>query len=333
MLQNYLAQNLDALNEPAGTNSSVPFAIVPGALAGSVAEELAAAGLLNDPALFLNYLRFYGLDSRLQAGQFTLDGRRTVPQLAEAITQGSALDVSITFLQGMRLEEMADYLAAVSPAAIDSAEFLALAKRQTRLDLAPYTFLNSLDVDATLEGYLFPGTYHLPAGADAQYLIEEMLRNFDRQVTPAMRQAYGAQGLSLPQAVTLASIVVRETPVAEEKPRIAGVYLNRVRQGMPLQADPTVQYALGYQDESQNWWKAPLFFVDLEVNHPYNTYIISSIPPGPIANPGTAALQAVAEPEQTDFLFFVVDCESNPPGRHVFSRTYEEHLANVQRCR
>jgi UPF0755 protein len=166
-----------------------------------------------------------------------------------------------------------------------------------------------------------------------QFLIEKMLQNFNSQVMPAMRQAYGAQGLSLADAVTLASIVERETPEDEERPLIASVYINRIREGMPLQADPTVQYALGFQTANQNWWKAPLYLSDLELEHPYNTYKISGLPPGPIANPGLASLLAVAEPAESDYLFFVLDCESNPPGRHTFSRTFEEHLANVERCR
>lgn len=333
MLQNYLAQNEAVLQEPAGMGADVQFQIPIGTSADSVAADLNAAGLLEDPQLFLNYLIFYGLDSKLQAGQFTLNGNLTVPQLAAAITEGSAQDLTLNFLKGMRAEEMADYLAVTSPAEIDPAEFLALVRREQPLDLSPYPFLNSLGANTSLEGYLFPGAYRVPFNADATYLVKTMLQNFDSQVTPAMRQAYGARGLSLADAVTLASIVERETPVDEERPRIASVYLNRVREGMPLQADPTVQYAIGFQVGNQNWWKAPLFLSDLEVEHPYNTYKIPGLPPGPIANPGLASLQSIAEPENTDFLFFVLDCDSNPPGRHVFSRTYEEHLANAQRCR
>jgi UPF0755 protein len=333
VLQNYLAENVAGLQGPAGVSDERSFVIPAGATADTVAYEMAAVGLLNDPDLFINYLRYYGLDSALQAGQFTLNGHYTIPQLAGLITEGSAHDVVISFLHGLRIEEMAEVLSVTTPAEIDPDEFLALAERQRSMDLSQFSFLNSLGANNTLEGYLFPGTYTVPFDADAQYLIEEMLRTFDRQVTPAMRQAYGALGLSLPEAVILASIVERETPFDEERRRIASVYTNRIQEGMPLQADPTVQYAIGYQAETRNWWKAPLFFADLEVNHPYNTYVIDGLPPGPIANPGLASLQAIADPEQTDYLFFVVDCESNPPGRHVFSQTYEEHLANVERCR
>lgn len=333
MLQSYLAERAQALAAPAGAAGHVAITIPAGATADQVAADLVAAGVVSDPELFINYLRYYGQDARLQAGQFTLSGQMSIPQLAEAIVGGSARDVIVSFLPGMRLEEMADVLRQTTPARIDADEFLAIARRRQRFDLAAFSFLNSLGVDMTLEGFLLPGTYSVPFDADAAYLVTEMLHNFDRQVTPAMRQAYGTLGLSLPEAVIVASIVARETPFDEERQRIASVYINRVRQGMLLQADPTVQYALGYQPASGTWWKAPLSLADLRAQHPYNTYVSEGLPPGPIANPGLASLQAVADPEETDFLFFVVDCASDPPGRHIFSRTYEEHLAHVQRCR
>ncbi len=331
-LQTYLANQGDALRRPAGDAGEIQFEISAGATADIVIDDLVAVGLLNNPDLFLNYLRYYGLDSGLQTGQFTLDGGLTIPQLAALISEGSARNITLGFLPGMRLEEMVQLLTVTSPAKIDPAEFQSLVTRRQRFDLSRYPFLNSLPPDASLEGFLYPDTYIVPPDANAVYLVDQMLQNFDRQVTPAMRQAYGALGLSLTEAVTLASIVERETMTAEERPLIASVFLNRVRAGMPLQADPTVQYAVGYQQAGNNWWKVPLTLSDLEFNHPYNTYVISGLPPGPIANPGVGSLQAVAEPAQTDYLFFVLDCFSDPVGRHVFSRTYEEHVAHVQKC-
>jgi UPF0755 protein len=218
------------------------------------------------------------------------------------------------------------------PAKIDPEEFQDLALRKRRIDLRDYRFLNSLPSDASLEGFLYPDAYIVPPDANALYLVDQMLQAFDRQVTPNMRQSYGAQGLSLFEAVTLASIVQRETLTDEEQPLIASVFLNRLQSNMPLQADPTVQYALGYQQDSNNWWKVPLNIADLEFDHPYNTYVIPALPPGPIANPGLSSLEAVAQPADTDYLFFVLDCFADPAGRHVFSRTYEEHVGHVQKC-
>ena len=160
-----------------------------------------------------------------------------------------------------------------------------------------------------------------------------MLTNFGEKVTPAMRQAYGAQGLSLLEAVTLASIVQREAVLAEERPLIAGVFLNRLAAGMTLSADPTVQYAAGYDAASDSWWKVPLYVSDLEYDSPYNTYIYAGLPPGPIAAPSLGALEAVANPVASEFLYFVADCQADTAGTHDFSVTYDEHLAKVQNCR
>lgn len=331
-LQNYLANQGDALRQQAGDAGEIQFEITAGATADTVIADLVAAGLLKNPTLFLNYLRYYGLDSGLQTGQFALDGGLTIPQLAALISEGSARNITLGFLPGMRLEEMVQLLTVTSPAKIDAAEFQSLVTRQRRFDLSRYPFLNSLPPDASLEGFLYPGTYIVPPDANAVYLLDQMLQNFDRHVTPAMRQAYGAYGLSLSEAVTLASIVERETMTEEERPLVASVFLNRVQAGMPLQADPTVQYAVGYQQAGNSWWKVPLTLSDLEYDHPYNTYMIPGLPPGPIASPGVESLQAVAEPAQTDYLFFVLDCFSDPVGRHVFSRTYDEHVAHVQKC-
>lgn len=333
-LQTYLSLRAQDLQEPAGTGSApVHFTVEPGETANMVAARLAASGLVTDPELFLHYARFYGLDSRLEAGDFTLSPQMTVPELAVSLTRAEARDVDLRFIEGWRFEEMADYLAEVEPALILPADFLTLARQPAMLETSRYAFLASLPADVTLEGYLFPDTYRVPKDADAAYLVELMLDNFDRRVTPAMRQSYGAHGLSLREAVTLASIVEREAAVPDERPIIASVFYNRLAQGMRLEADPTVQYPLGYQSDLNTWWKSPLSLTDLQSSSPYNTYVHTGLPPGPIANPGLASLQAVAEPAETNYLFFVVDCTAAVPGSHVFSVTYEEHLANAERCR
>ena len=331
-LQNYLTSHGDELRRPAGNVDDIQFEIAAGVTADVVIDDLVDVGLLNNPDLFLNYLRYYGLDSGLQTGSFTLNGQLTIPQLAASVSDGLGRNISVSFLPGMRLEEMVQLLAVTMPAKIDPVEFQNLAQRRQRLDTNRYPFLNSLPSEASMEGFLYPDMYIVPPDANAVYLVDQMLQNFDRQVTPAMRQAYGAQGLSLAEAVTLASIVERETPTDEERPLIASVFLNRVQAEMPLQADPTVQYAVGYQQVNNSWWKVPLSLADLKYNHPYNTYVISGMPPGPIASPGLRSLQAIAEPAQTNYLFFVLDCYADPVGRHVFSQTYEEHLAHVQKC-
>ncbi|HRQ37480.1 MAG TPA: endolytic transglycosylase MltG [Chloroflexota bacterium] len=333
-LQTYLASQAEQLQGPAGTGTTaVPFTITPGQTAAEITVNLAAAGLVRDPELFLNYLHYFGLDSRLEAGDFLLDPTWPLPEMAVALTDARAREITLRFIEGWRLEEMADSLRQIRPADINADEFQAIAQRQAPFDLSRYDFLSSLPPDATLEGYLFPDTYRMPLDANAAYLIDLMLTNFGERVTPEMRQAYGAQGLSLREAVTLASIVQREAVIADERPLIAGVFLNRLRDGILLQADPTVQYALGYQPDRQTWWKTPLFLTDLQFDSPYNSYVYGGLPPGPIASPSLSSLQAVANPAPSDFIFFVASCDGMAPGSHVFSVTFEEHLANVERCR
>jgi UPF0755 protein len=157
-----------------------------------------------------------------------------------------------------------------------------------------------------------------------------MLDNFDRRFAPEMRAEATRRGLTIHQVVTLAAIVEREAVVAAERPRIAGVFLNRLQRGMKLQADPTVQYAVAGPSPSrlaESYWKQGLTPLDLGVDSPYNTYRYDGLPPGPIANPGLASIRAVLEPEQTDYLYFV----AKPDGSHAFARTLREHDDNVAR--
>jgi UPF0755 protein len=199
--------------------------------------------------------------------------------------------------------------------------------QQGRFD---YDFLRSRPAGASLEGYLFPDTYQVSPDVTAADLIQRMLRTFDQRVASQMRQQAAARGLTVHQWVTLASIVEREAVIASERPVIASVYLNRLELGMKLDADPTVQYALGYQAQTRSWWKRPLLLEDLEVKSPYNTYKNPGLPPGPIANPGLASLRAVVEAPDTDYYYFVANKQAGD-GSHVFARTIEEHQRNIAR--
>ena len=330
-LQSYLITHAEELAQPAG-NIGAPrrFVINSGESASTVAANLEEAGLLRNRELFLNYIRYYGLDSQLEAGAFSLDPAMPIPALAQQLTDANANEITLRFLEGWRIEEMATYLATTTPAQIDADRFLGLAQRRIPHSFENGAFLAELPAGASLEGYLFPDTYRVPLDATAEDLLELMLANFDERVAP-LRPGFSAQGLSLHEAVTLASIVERETPLAEERPLVAGVFLNRLALPMRLQADPTVQYALGYAPAASTWWKSPLSAEDLQIDSPYNTYLVEGLPPGPIANPGLASLQAVAQPQPSDFIYFVADC--GQPGAHTFAVTYEEHLQNVERCR
>ncbi len=336
-LQTYLATRADELDAPIGAGPTpVEFTVEPGQSAGGIARDLAQAGLLQDTTLFLNYLRFRGLDPQLEAGSYRIDPGWNIPELALALTESFGQEVELRFLEGWRVEEMAAYLSVVDAANVDGDAFLDIAQRRAPFDLGPYPFLvGTLPENASLEGFLFPDTYRLPLDADTATLVNMMLRNFGERVTLDLRQSLTANGLNLYEAVTLASIVEREAPLDGERPRVAAVFYNRLAQDMPLQADPTVQYAVGFDEASNTWWKSPLTQADLDMPSPYNTYLNRGLPPGPIANPGLSALEAVAFPLQSNELFFVADCSGQvgQEGAHLFSETYEEHLVNVERCR
>ena len=180
-----------------------------------------------------------------------------------------------------------------------------------------------------LEGFLFPDTYQFPKDSEATRVVSIMLQNWDRRVSADLREKAAARGLTLYEVVTLASIVEREAVVDGERPTIAGVYLNRLAREMRLEADPTVQYALGRDATTGRWW-TPLTIDQVQnTDSPYNTYRVGGLPPGPICNPGLASIRAVANPEQTDYLYFVANKRAGD-GSHIFALTFDEHLANVR---
>ncbi len=331
-LETYIQRNRAALESPAGSDDApVTFIVGSGHSVATIAGNLKAEGLITDTELFRRYVQHKQLDAGIQAGSYTLRQTMTIPEIARAFQTAQAPEQQVTIPEGRRIEEVAELVG--EQTRISSADFLAWAQtgwREAQL-IIDYPFLTEIPEGATLEGYLFPDTYSLSLNATAFDLITLMLQNFDQQVTPEIREGFSARNLSLYEGLIIAAIVEREAVVPTERPLIAGVFLNRVRDGWRLGADPTVQYALGYQPEEGTWWKRGLTFADLEVDSPYNTYRIVGMPPGPIANPGLEAIRATAYPATTDYFFFLVECDLDD-GSHVFAVTEDEHFANYYRC-
>jgi len=243
-------------------------------------------------------------------------------EIIEALQHGRLEEIAVTIPEGWRAEQIAEVLA--EEVGVDGEAFLDLVQGR-HFD---YEFLQDWPPEATLEGFLFPDTYNLPVQPTALDIIERMLANFDQRFTAEMRQAAMEQEMTIYQVVTLASIVEREAVVAEERPIIAGVFLNRLEEGMNLDSCPTVQYALGYQEDAAQWWKTPVTLAEFaQVNSPYNTYLHRGLPPGPICSPGLASIQAVLEPVETDYLYFLAKGD----GSHAFATTFGEHLQNQQK--
>jgi UPF0755 protein len=323
----YLQLKQAELSEPAATDATpVMFTIAPGELPADVAAHLQDQGLIKDADLFVKWVKYLHVGSKIQAGDFVLRRNMTADEIIEALQHGRAKTVTFSVRPGWRAEEVAEYLATTGLSNYSKDQFLQAIKNG-KLD---YAFLQDRPkgTSSSLEGYLFPETYNVPYDTSVEGLLTLVLGTFDQRVTDSMRKQAAASKMTLYEVVTLASIVEREAAVPSERPLIASVYLNRLKKKQLLQADPTVQYALGYQTATKQWWKSPISLDEYQdVKSPYNTYLNGGLPPGPICSPGLDSVRAVLEPAQTDYMFFL----GKGDGSHVFSKTYEEHQQNMQK--
>ena len=294
------------------------FTIEQGESVNSVAVHLQEAGIIRDAEAFRAYLIYSGLDTSIQAGEYRLSPARSAIDIARELQDATSTEVKFVILPGWRMEEIAASLP-TSGLSIAPDEFLAAAQNPS----SEFDFLSSAP---SVEGFLYPDTYIVPRTITAADFVNGLVRNFALHLTPNLQSGFEKQGLTIYQAATLASIVEREAVRDDEKPLIASVYINRLNIGMKLDADPTVQYALGYDDATSKWWKSPLNLDDLQVDSYFNTYFYTGLPPTPIANPSLDSLKAVAFPTETPYYYFRARCDGS--GYHDFAVTFDEHLAN-----
>jgi len=271
-------------------------------------EKLESHGIVQRSMLSLLYLRLTGRSRNIQVGEYAFTRPMTPGEVFDKIISGDVHYHRVTVLEGSRLDEI---ITQFVRAGFGSEEDYLEAVR----DVSSIADLDDEAVD--LEGYLFPDTYSLKKGTRPAAVMGIMVARFREVFQPAWVESARRHGLSVRQAVTLASLVERETALAEENPIVASVFHNRLRRGMRLQCDPTVIYALAMR----NAYDGNIRKVDLRIDSRYNTYRYSGLPPGPIGSPGASALQASVEPADTDYLYFV----SMNKGRHYFSRTLAEH--------
>lgn len=294
------------------------FMIGIGEPVNSVALHLESAGIIRHAESFRAYLIYSGLDTSIQAGEYRLSPAMSAIDIAHELQDATATEVPFTVLPGWRMEEIAASLP-TSGLSITPDEFLAAAR-------VPSTDFDFLAGAPSVEGFLYPDSYIFPRNITVNEFVDELIRNFALHLTPDLTNAFSQKGLTVYQAVTLASIVEREAVRDEEKPLIASVYLNRLNIGMKLDADPTVQYALGYDFATGKWWKSPLSLDDLQYDSYFNTYLYADLPPTPISNPSLDSLDAVAFPAETTYYYFRARCDGS--GYHIFAETFDEHLAN-----
>lgn len=288
--------------------------IIPsGASMRQAAESLATHGVIRAPAVFARYARFTERDRRIKAGTYLVPRGRSWSAILDGLVAGRGLVHQVTIPEGWDMRLMVPTLAkamTLAPESIDAA------MRDTAL-------VRRLGIPiASLEGYLFPETYLLPDGADATAVVRVLVDEFTRRWKPEWDQRLAELGMTRHQVVTLASIIEREARVAAERPVISAVYHNRLKRGMRLQADPTIQFALGRR-------AGRVLYRDLEIDSPYNTYRRTGLPPGPIASPGSASLEAALYPSDVPWLYFV----AHPDGHHEFRATLREHNEAVRRMR
>jgi UPF0755 protein len=297
-----------------GYDTPEQFVEIPqGAGPSTIGRRLVDAHVIQSRAIFRLALWLTGEGRRLQAGEYKFDVPVSARQVIEKIARGEVYVQPITFPEGLTIKQMA---ALYESRGFGTADAFIKAARNT-------TLVSGLDSTAhDLEGYLFPDTYTLARKATADQLVARMVEEFEKALTPEIRQQASASGLDVHKLVTLASIVEKETGRPDERPMIAAVYSNRLKIGMGLQCDPTVIYAL----DRLGRYTDNLTRADLQFDSPYNTYRYAGLPPGPIASPGRAALQAAAAPQSVPYLYFV----SRNDGSHAFATTLEEHNRNVQ---
>jgi UPF0755 protein len=313
------ANDLTSPIDPLGEDRQ--FQISLGESVPSIANRLQAEGLIWDAGVFRAYLQYTGLDISLQAGTYTLSPGMTAVEIAQSFQDATPSEVTLVVLEGWRMEEIAESLPTTG-LEVSPKSFLEAASNHP----AGYPFLEDLPSQSTLEGFFFPGSYQVSRNLSATKIVSLLLDNFKAQLTPKIQRGFSNQGLSVFEAVSLASIVQREAVSEEEMPLIASVFFNRLAAGMKLEADSTVQYALGYNSEHKTWWTNPLSRQDLQIDSPYNSYLYPGLPPGPIDNPSLRALRAVAFPAQTPYYYFRAACDGS--GKHTFAETFEEHVGN-----
>lgn len=266
----------------------------------TIAANLASYNLIRSSTAFFLLVKFMGIERSLQAGDFRINRTMSASDIASELTHGY-LDVWVTTLEGWRIEEIANRLA--KDLDIPEGEFLKVAQ----------------------EGYMFPDTYFIPRDASAAAIAKIFFDTFQQKVTEQLKQDVEKQELTFDEALILASIIEREGLTDSDRPIIAGILLKRLKANWPLQADATLQYALGYQSGEKTWWKKNLTNEDKKIRSPYNTYTNPGLPPKPISSPGLASLKAVIYPEESPYWYYLHDSEGNVH----YARTIEEHNDNI----
>ena len=295
------------LRAPATSGKAVVFEVKSGQTAPMIAANLKTAGLIRDRSAFITYINFHGQRRLLKAGTYSLSPSLSAPDVANILSQGKTLTNRLVVPEGYTIKQIETEAAQLG---ISVTEFEAALNEPH-----DQAFLANKPATVDLEGYLFPDSYTVTSSTTGSQLVNAMLDNYGRKVGPEYAQAFAAEGLTLHQGLTIASVVEREVNNSSDRPIVAQIFLKRYREKQPLGSDVTAVYA------------AQLLGVPFNVNldSPYNTRKVVGLPPGPICNPGLSALDAVAHPAITNYSFFL----TGKDGKTYFAKTYAEHQQNI----
>jgi UPF0755 protein len=315
---------------PKNTGEPVVFVIEPNETVSEVADRLQQEGLIDSSFTFRVRLKLLDAEGKVQAGRYQLTPGMDLDQLIGIITTPQAeKGIRFTVIEGQRIEEVAEKMG--SQNILSSTTFLSMTTTPDGMQpfMNEFMLASGKPAESSLEGFLFPDTYEVKdtGGDNSEGVIKVMLSTLEERITPQMRddlakRQINGQPATIFQMLTIASIVQREGVVKEELPDIAAVFWNRVDEGMLLNADPTIQYAVG---QPGNWWPV-LTLEDLQIDSPYNSYTTVGLPPGPISSPGLDAIRAAIYPSDSNYLYFVA--KNDGSGTHAFAETLEEHERN-----
>lgn len=301
------------LLKPFNIRENAEVYIPKGASFSTIASIFKEKGFIRNETVFKIAGRALGIEKKARAGYYLITPEMNLVDLLYKLLEGKILDYSFTVVEGDSIFEIAEKLSKLNPDY--SSKFLELSTKKE--------FLKSLNIDApSLEGYLFPATYSIPKGMEIEEIVTMMVRKFWSVYDEALINKTKELGWTVNQVVTLASIIEKEAKLEEEKPIISAVYHNRLKLGMPLQADPTAIYGIKRYREG-------VTKKDLQNKTPYNTYIIKGLPPGPIASPSLTSIKAALNPAKVPYLYFV----ARGDGSHEFSVNYDRHVSVINELR
>lgn len=282
--------------------SPVIFVVNRGDSVNTIARNLHNAKLIRNPIVFFVVVKKLAIERSIQAGDFRLNRSMNTEEIARGLTHGT-LDVWVTIVEGLRKEEIASIFSKT------------------------HSIPEMIFSKHAIEGYLFPDTYLVPTSADVAQVLALFKANYNRKITNEMKLRAKQLNFSMDEVLTLASVVEREARHLEDKKKVAAVFVNRLKEGMPLQADATVQYVLGYSEEEKTWWRKNISTEDLAINSPFNTYKNPGMPPAPISNPGLDAINGVLYAADVPYLYYI----SDKKGSMHYANTLDEHNRNIRR--